>query len=95
MFDFDKPEDGSEARYHERVRNWQAGTPTILSTTEGEVRGRDIAVDDPPVPRRLSAAQHHVWWLIHNVVAHPMIVIAPMGLTFRFHDWTSRKLNGL
>lgn len=38
--------------------------------------------------------RHHVWWLIHNCIAHPMIGIAPSKFTFDFHDWTSKKING-
>lgn len=45
--------------------------------------------------RRLhrSTAIHHFWWLVHNCVAHPMIGLAPVKPSFRFHDWTSRKIN--
>lgn len=38
--------------------------------------------------------KHHVWWLIHNCVAHPLIGIIPNKWTFDFHDWTSTKING-
>lgn len=37
--------------------------------------------------------KHHVWWFIHNCVAHPLIGIAPCKSTFDFHDWTSKKIN--
>lgn len=40
-----------------------------------------------------STAIHHFWWLVHNCVAHPMIGLAPIKPSFRFHDWTSRKIN--
>jgi hypothetical protein len=38
--------------------------------------------------------KHHVWWLIHNCVAHFLIGVAPCKSTFDFHDWTSKKING-
>lgn len=44
--------------------------------------------------RGMSTAMHHVWWLVHNCVAHPMIGVMPINASFRFHDWTSRKING-
>jgi hypothetical protein len=46
-------------------------------------------------PHGLPRAKHHFWWMLHNLVAHPAIGIAPSRTTFDFHDWTSRKLNGL
>lgn len=36
---------------------------------------------------------HHWWWFVHNVVAHPLIGVAPSKPTFQFHDFTSRKIN--
>lgn len=44
--------------------------------------------------QKMPLWQHHTWWFLHNAVAHPMLGIAPSKLTFRFHDWTSRKLMG-
>jgi hypothetical protein len=44
--------------------------------------------------RKMSIAVHNWWWFVHNVIAHPMIGIAPCKRTFAFHDWTSRKING-
>lgn len=38
--------------------------------------------------------KHHVWWFIHNCIAHPLIGVAPCKKTFDFHDWTSKKING-
>ena len=38
-------------------------------------------------------AHHYLWWLTHNAVAHPFLAVAPVPAAFRFHDWTSRKLN--
>lgn len=39
-------------------------------------------------------AKHTVWWVIHNAMAHPLIAVLPVRFTFRFHDWTSRKMHG-
>ena len=39
--------------------------------------------------------RHYGWWLLHNVVAHPILGIIPCRLTFAFHDWTSSRLNNL
>ena len=42
---------------------------------------------------------HHFWWMTHNCVAHPIIGVVPLvserggDLAFRFHDFTSRKIN--
>ncbi len=37
--------------------------------------------------------EHHLWWLIHNCVAHPMVGLVPKGYAVRFHDYSSDKLN--
>jgi len=39
-------------------------------------------------------AQHTAWWVVHNVIAHPLIGVLPVGPAFAFHDWTSRKMHG-
>lgn len=36
---------------------------------------------------------HHLWWLLHNCVAHPALGLVPCQKTVDFHDWTSDKLN--
>ncbi len=38
-------------------------------------------------------ALHHFWWFVHNCVAHPLIGLIPIRVTFEFHDFTSRKIN--
>lgn len=43
---------------------------------------------------RQSPMRHRFWWLVHNAVAHPLIAFVPKHTTFKFHDWTSRKLHG-
>lgn len=43
--------------------------------------------------KQIPAAIHHMWWVIHNCVAHPMIGFFPVKASFDFHDYTSRKIN--
>lgn len=33
------------------------------------------------------------WWIMHNVVSHPLIGILPFKPFFQFHDYTSVKIN--
>jgi len=42
---------------------------------------------------RFPRLQHYAWWVIHNIGAHGMLAVYPCRWTFRFHDWTSVKLN--
>ena len=42
---------------------------------------------------KLPRVQHHLWWLMHNCVAHPAIGFVPCRWTFKLHDWTSHRLN--
>ena len=42
---------------------------------------------------RFPALRHHLWWLLHNVVSHPVLGFWPNERCVRFHDWTSRHLN--
>jgi hypothetical protein len=37
--------------------------------------------------------EHHLWWLIHNCVAHPFVGLLPYGYAVRFHDYSSDRLN--
>ncbi len=41
----------------------------------------------------MGKARHRMWWLLHNLVAHPLIGIFPLTPLFIFHDWTSRRLH--
>ena len=43
--------------------------------------------------RVLPLARHHVWWLLHNCVSHPLLGIRPSTRVIWFHDWTSKHLN--
>ena len=38
--------------------------------------------------------QYRFWWWLHNCVAHMAIGLLPIATTFRFHDWTSRRMHG-
>lgn len=42
--------------------------------------------------RWFPRTRHAFWWLVHNFIAHLLLCI-PVKLTFRFHDWTSDRLN--
>jgi hypothetical protein len=37
--------------------------------------------------------RHHGWWLLHNLVAHPLLAVLPARPAVALHDWTSRRLN--
>lgn len=39
--------------------------------------------------------QFRFWWWLHNCVAHFVIGIVPITATFRFHDYTSRRMHGV
>lgn len=91
MFNFEEIEDGSEERYYDRIEVWEGKkplNPEMISATPNAAK--------PNInPKNLPRVQHHFWWLLHNLVAHPAIGLVPVKATFDFHDWTSRKLNGL
>lgn len=42
---------------------------------------------------RFPRLKHYAWWLLHNLIAHGALALCPCRFTFRFHDWTSIKLN--
>jgi len=42
--------------------------------------------------RLVRRLRFHFWWLLHNLVAHPLLAVAPTRRLVDFHDWTSRKL---
>ena len=37
--------------------------------------------------------RHHGWWLLHNLVAHPLLGVLTGPWFVWFHDWTSQHLN--
>ncbi len=43
--------------------------------------------------RFLPGARHHAWWLLHNVVSHPLLGISTGNFALWLHDWTSQHLN--
>jgi hypothetical protein len=105
MFGFDKDETGSEERYEQRKRKWAKGEEwrladdirelnleSGLSAIQAARQALDATGREPP---RLGRVRHHFWWMIHNLVAHPAIGLFPTRAAFGFHDWTSRKMNGL
>jgi hypothetical protein len=61
------------------------------STTESRYVSRAYNIWDK---KKFGGIRHYFWWVVHNTVVHPMLGIAPCQLTFKMHDWASRKLNG-
>jgi hypothetical protein len=45
------------------------------------------------VARLAPRVRHHFWWILHNVVAHPLVGVGPSAATIWYHDWTSQRLN--
>jgi hypothetical protein len=43
--------------------------------------------------RVFPRARHHVWWLLHNCVSHPILGVHASERAIWFHDWTSMHLN--
>lgn len=43
---------------------------------------------------KVPAHIHRRWWLVHNLIAHPLIAIWPTRATFDFHDYTSDRMQG-
>ncbi len=43
--------------------------------------------------RLAGALAHRGWWLLHNLVAHPLLAVWPGRAAVALHDWTSRGLN--
>jgi hypothetical protein len=43
--------------------------------------------------RVLPLTRHHAWWLLHNMVSHPILGVWPSKRAIWFHDYTSQHLN--
>ncbi|WP_434427670.1 hypothetical protein [Nannocystis pusilla] len=43
--------------------------------------------------RLVARLGHRGWWLLHNVVAHPLLALTRGRAAVAFHDWTSARLN--
>jgi len=39
-----------------------------------------------PVPKNIK------WWVIHNLIIHPMIALIPCKLTFNWHDISAKNM---
>lgn len=44
-----------------------------------------------PMKRKIEKIKRKFWFIIHNVVAHPMLVTGKKWAN-RFHDWTAEKI---
>ena len=38
--------------------------------------------------------KYRFWWIVHNCLAHFMIGIFPCKFSFKFRDYTSKKIYG-
>ncbi len=83
MFGFDKPEDGSQDRFRDdlEIIDLMREASKISDAPEAMQAGRFAKVG------------YAFWWVVHNAIAHPMIGLLPVRLSFSFHDWTSRKMH--
>lgn len=45
------------------------------------------------VGRLAASACHRGWWLLHNLVTHPLLALTRGRRAVALHDWTSRGLN--
>lgn len=88
MFDFDN-EDDREARHARADRIRQVIKDARLKTSEGRFHYRIEQWQE----KKGSALGHHFWWFVHNCISHPLIGVLPRNETFRFHDFTSDKIN--
>lgn len=61
------------------------------STTESRYVSRAYNIWDK---KNLGTIRHYFWWIVHNSVVHPLLGLVPCVVTFKLHDWASRKLNG-
>jgi hypothetical protein len=43
--------------------------------------------------KRFPHARYYWWWLVHNIVSHPLIGLLPVKMFFNLHDWTSRRMH--
>ena len=64
-------------------------------TSEGRYRQRLVLWTGSHDGLSLWAAwaRHRGWWLLHNLVAHPLLAFVRGPRAVAFHDWTSRRLN--
>lgn len=42
---------------------------------------------------KLGYVIHHVWWVFHNCIVHPLAGLIPIGPVLRLHDLSSNHLN--
>lgn len=60
--------------------------------TAADVADSATAVGPMPVPARRFAACVF-WWLVHHVVARPLVIAFPVRHTSRFSAWTLNRRN--
>ena len=73
------------------------GSVRVALADTAELRYRDrlsLWTGRVGVRSRLAGALgHRAWWLLHNLVAHPLLALRPGRAAVALHDWTSRGLN--
>lgn len=64
-------------------------------TAEGRYRLRVArwTADRAGLDRLAARLGHRGWWLLHNLVVHPLLGLAQGRLPLRLHDWTGRRLD--
>jgi len=43
--------------------------------------------------KKFPLLRYRFWWMTHNLIAHNLIGVFPFQVFFKFHDYTSNKLN--
>lgn len=42
----------------------------------------------------LGVVKQRFWFVVHNVVAHPLMAVLPSQYGTAFHDWTAQHMDG-
>lgn len=66
--------------------------PHIKSTSHDRFRSRIEKWNSKDI--RIPNIRHAFWWFVHNAIAHRVIAFLPTKLFFKFHDFTSDRING-
>ena len=67
--------------------------PEAKTSKERYVKRVQRFVDDADDEEKYPKLTHHLLWLIHNCIAHPMLGLFPGYYTVQFHNLTSNWLN--
>jgi hypothetical protein len=76
--------------FHELTSQWLNAKPPA----QGAVRpNRPLPTTTRVLQTRIPEVTKPFAWVLHNVVAHTAIGLAPCKATFAFHDWSAKKMN--